>query len=761
MAVDVAPFTFMVAPCKPPAADDPEAKPSWDRFRSEDRLKLLGIFYGSSIAGPSYARVRLSTGLPASEQIDPEAAAVLMPGDRVIISQAGQPLFGGYMVQGELGIEDEAETLTYRLAGPEWAWGAGGPAAGAFVTIHGQRRRNAKADDEYVEDTAAPCPEANQVNVTAERCTFNPGGRRNMGGHDVELNAAGTLGRIFETPDRVLDGALVADFWTVDKAVKLLVEAVNVPADTGIAAPTAQQWTQIEAVLGASKSMRDVQVDGLGNWAALQRVLGPEFYFYVDPRPTKVDKWEGFQVRFVSRTADVDGTQADFWLDVRGTNIAAARPSIRRVQAVKTIERTVNRVKVLGRAVRHIRLVYWGKETPNKTEAQKALALQHGWNEDQGDLHAFANLKKCNAATVQRTTELADNWRHRHVVRGKDFAAHRQAFRLFTWNEANELKGTDPKYGDAGAGVAFKWYAPDLTGIADGTDLFDPPKHVGDYCRRRRPLLDTQYLDSTLDQWRRVKPTLWIAAVKEDGAGAPQTAEPAADTFVAVPTSKWALDPERAALWITEADLSLWTPLWSESTSDSGAPKTYDDRPFTELLYSGKLRMILEASVEMDWAMEGAAPRTATSGSPVVREAIVRAEDVYSYSLDGPSAIDSPASGTAVGSPVDQRDECTSYAEQLRAGGQDEQVHASVLATGTWSLQAIGKMIKTIGGREIKLTSSSGRGAQIVALHLDPDALAVEYLTETAALELRKDDRVRLAAKRRKHKAGPMEDKRR
>ena len=753
VSVEVAPFTFMVSRVTPPATDG--APPTWQPFGPETRLKLLGIFYGSSIGGPSYARLRAVTGAPVSDQIDPERVGILLPGDRVIISQNKQPLFGGYMVQGELGIEDDAETLQYRLAGPEWAWGAGGRGSGSFQAIRGQRRRNAKADEDWTADDSAVAGVGDQINVTAERCTFNAGGRRNMTTADVQLGgASGALGRIFESPDRKVNGTLAADWWTVNRAAKLLVELINNPDLTGIQAIT--DWAAVDAILGAAKSMRDVQVDGLGLWDALAKVLGPEFFFYVDPRPQKVDTWGNFRVRFAGRTDDIDGTEADFWLDARGTSVADGKPCVRRLQAVKTIERTVNQVTVLGRAVRHVRLVYWGKETGNKKDAGKQLALQHGWNPGLADLHDYAKSGKVNIATAQDTDEKYKNWRDRHVVRGKDFDAYKAAFRLFTWNEANELQGAAPKYGNGYTGVEVAWYAPDLSGIADGAGLFDPAKGLGEYCRRRRPVLDTQYLDGQLDQWRRVKPKLWIAAVPETG----EQTEPTPDKFVSVPNDKWALDPERAAVWITEPDLLLWTPLMSEPTADSGDTTVVpDDRSFASLLYSGRLRMILEGSVETDWALEGAAPRTDDSGSPVVREALVRADDVYAYSAEGPSAIGSPVADSLAGTPVDQREDAQSYAEQLRAGGQDEQVHSSLLATGTWGVQGIGKMIYAIYGRYINLSSTSGRGAQIVAAHLDPDALAMEYLTESAAMELRKDDRVKLAAKRRTHRGGPLDGK--
>ncbi|HLL90337.1 MAG TPA: hypothetical protein VK324_13640, partial [Tepidisphaeraceae bacterium] len=732
LSIDVGRFVVHVSRATA-AAGGADGDPTYGAWTDEPRLVVHEVFYGSSVAGPSYAKLAAATGRPISAQVDVEDSPMLLMGDRVAIGidegSSVNWLFGGYLTGAQLGIDPNEESLVYRCTGPEWLWGAGaGTRGGAHRPVYGQWRRKASADDAWAADTSSVTPRAELLLCPDLPAVFNPGNRKNMTKADVVLSASGPAvnGRVWETPDRKLAGADQAEAWHKFAAFKTIVQLYNDPAATGISV-SASDWSAVQATVGLTKVLRDVDVDTLPPWAALQRVLGAEYGFYVTPRPSGVtgNAFGGFRLKVFSRSQDIDGTQADLRLAVRGTGVADAPASVVRLAAFKDVAKTVTAVTVLGRGYRGVKLKYNGSSTPSLGADAKKVALQHGWSKAEGDLATFATSAAVTQAKIDEKPQATrDQWRDRHTVGGKEFARFAHVFRLFTWNEAGELGGQGPTYVTAGTVAA--WYAPDLTGICDAQGLAgDPAAAAGSYVRRRRRPGDTQYYEAAIDGWRRVPPTLFIGAQPAAAA-----TEPAAADYVRVPTSHYRVDPERCAVWIAHPDLAAWQPFVDRPLA--AEPSTADDRTFATLLHNGKLRLVLECSVEADGGVVQAAKRVAEAGSPHVRHVVVRAGPGFVASAQHDDGQATPTG--AVPAPLGQGPDALKLAEQMRTAGQDEQVHASALVEAVWPEQAIGKMVKSIAGRNVQLTATSGRGAQIVAARIDPASMKWEYLTESAAM---------------------------
>jgi len=151
--------------------------------------------------------------------------------------------------------------------------------------------------------------------------------------------------------------------------------------------------------------------------------------------------------------------------------------------------------------------------------------------------------------------------------------------------------------------------------------------------------------------------------------------------------------------------------------------------------------------VETDANFAGRSVRRDLSGTPFIRERVYRMTESFfraSVYVDG---FASPSGLTPFA--VDMTTELQATADRLRDSGEDQQIHASVLTSGDWPQQNIGWMIFETGGtRVINLSSTSGRGAQIVATRIDPRNMLWEYLTESVALELRARDRELLGSTR-------------
>ena len=749
-------FVVRVAKCQ--AASDPTQPPTWGEFQDRPVLAVDRLFFGSTAAGMSAATLHLAPGAPLNspteriEDIDP-----LGHGDRVIVSirppgsnGGDEPRWAGYCVGGAITIDAGREGIAYRLVGPEWLWGDGAD-GGAAIPVAGQVRLSADVDD----DPEADVDETDLFTARAYPAVFNPGGRKNAS------KRTATLGGIdgacwFDVADKMQGPVELTDPWTPRAAAKFLLGWYNEPDDTGVDQPDFG-----ESGLSDGNAIPETGVDGLGLWAALRRVLGPDGQFFVDPVPTAADTWGGFKLKFFKRG---EGPAADFVLNPLGTAMADASPSLVRLQASKDTASCVNRLTVLAAAVRHVQLRYWGDQTMAKSGPAKASALQHGWGQAEGKLADYAKVdpvaggKIVTTATVAAAgTALAGKWADRHVTKGKAFPAYSHVFRLFTWNEAGELSDDltepgKPVYGSDTDPIVGSWYAPDLTGIADATG-FGPSSTSSDndgggYCRERRRLLDTAYLDATadVDGRRRVPPTLYVAAA--DSGSTDNDVR-----WVHVPRGAYHVDHERAAVWITVEDVADWQPLSVVQSADE--PTVSDYRTFATLLQTGQLRMMLEASITCDPGLQSKADRQATSGSPLVRSAFVRGERSFAVSKPAPGVVASP-SGLEP-DLADDADAAMDLAERYRAAGERQAVHASAVTCPDWPEQPIGSLLAGTGGRQINLRSGGagdGPGAQVVGYSILPDEMRWEYVTESRTAELGKHG-LKVNG-RRQHGGGPQ-----
>lgn len=728
IVVDVHPFHIWVSRISGPNA--------WRSWEPDGRLKLLSIVKGSTFGGPSYAVLQVAVGQPFDDDdFYLEHVDALRTGDRVAIGNGPNNtikwLFCGYCVQGQLEIRDGNEALVFRIAGPEWIWGAG-PATGAYRPVYGQLRRESSADDDWAKNTSSTTSYDGVKFFDDEPAVFNPDGRRNMTTADVIVAETGTPQpkcRIWESPDRKIAGELVAGHWTMREAVKSLVMTYNETAITGIQAP--EDWESLpDTVLPATV------VDTLGLVEAVNKVMFPTYGFYVDPTPTKPPSgtsWGPFPLGFFAKG---QGPETTLYLNELNTPMHEAVKCVSRLNVAKDASKIVNDVIVLGKALRSVKLQYHGTATKTISADQKKLALQHGWKTSEADLATFATSNVVDGVSIgSKTDEVRGNWFNRHVKSGKEYQKYAHVFRLFVWNEANEFSGTGPKYGTQ----AMDWFAPDLTGIADDTGFNDDPAEK--WYRRRRPLMDTQYFQTSLDAWARVPVAVFIRA-----AGV--NSDSVFTEWERLSPGQYRIDPERAAIYITVDDLSLWQPLIKQK--DPEEPTLPESRTFATLLLTGKLRMMVEATIETDYAKSSAAPIQASSGIQVQRRAVIRNQRDFLKSLAFADSVDSPLGITA--SPVDTTAAASALATQVRAAGQDLQPHASILVELDWPEIAIGSIINRIDGRGNGIDlrgSETGVGAQVVAKVLDPEAMKWELLTQSAVMQLRDIDRSRIVNRRR------------
>lgn len=734
LSVDVPPFRVYVSRAFRPS--DPTIDPIWGDFKLDNRVKVLELCKGSSLAGYSYARLAIDIGAPVTTDPDLriEQVGALNHGDRVVIGNgtgtAINMLWAGYVVASHLNIAADGESLHYRLLGPEWFIG-GGHGAGAGAAIAGQIRRLALTDDFWLTQRGGADPQPTKYIGTTlvddERCVFNPDGHKNMGIDDCELNLPlggddPIHGKIWEIPERKYQGTDLSAYWTKLDALKSIWSTWNNPGATGIQNP---DWFQVASVLkpsGVDQVLRSVDVDGLGLWEATKKILGPEFGCFIDPYPGdgNTPSWGPFFVTFFQRGV---GSDADLVLNPLGTNMADATPSVVRLEATKDIGKVCNRVTVFAKRLRHVKLYYHGSDTPSLTADQKKVALQHGWTNADGKISDFAAGNEVERYTIEaKSTSFQDIWLDDLLTTGSQFELNKNIFRCFTWNEAGEFSATGsdgPSY-DGGSTIT-KYWTPALDGIADGIGDF-----AGIYVRRRRPLLDTFYFDSDFDDWRRVRPTLYLA-VKDSTLG----------PWVQVSRNHYRVDHDRGALWIMAPDLAEWRPFSGQP--DPVENTVTDERTFGTLLYTGKLRMLLEGTVETDFAYDATADRQDTSGSVIVREAIVRKDRDFCVTNEFSDGVTSPSSMT--GATRDDSADALKFAQQARSAGEDMQITSSIMVAPDWPEQGIGQMVNRITGRAIDLTGdgTNSRGCQIVALHCDcTEGLHWELLTESDALGLKR-----------------------
>lgn len=740
-AVSVFGYAIAVSRWTDAAADEEQALPTFGDFAVDDRLRFREAFIGSSVVGMSHAKIDLAVGETRDSMSVEACGTVLKRGDRVLIGSyttadrldSGVNWFwAGYCVALNMTI-GEKESVSYRLLGPEWLWG-GGQGAGALKVVRGQLRRRGSAEAAWLASpatvTTAP---GGIINVEAEATIFNPGGRANMTKKDVNPLIADKPSRIFETPDRLVESNPVAERWTVSHAAKYLLRVYNDVATTFIENPDFDEWG-----IPAGLTLRQTNVDSSGLWAALQRVMAPDWAFYVNPKPAGMN-WEGFAVVVFSRNT---GDAANVHLDARGTLRDEATACVTRLDLHSDISKTVSKVRVFGRKYRHISIRYKG----HNTTTGSPLALQHGWTKADADFatydgdeagtfpSGYTKRKEITEFTIDKRGKTAE-WGERYTTGGKLFEKYRHVFRLFVWNEAGEWfkqGGTAPNIPQYGTPTGpntptnLNWWIPDVGLLWDDT---------GNAARRRRRMVDTQYKDpAKVDGFRRVRPILLMAYYR------PAPVDDLSAWF-RVPMGKWQLDPERCAVWFTAEDLAVWRPFDREQNEDEGLPN--DDRTFATLLRQGVLRLALEGCIEEDTAEFYAPTRPADAGTPFYSETVSRmgseiikitpypGDDGFIFEGDA-ATVDDTADAEAVG-------------DQLASAGKDAQVHASLLVAADWPRQPIGSTISTIAGRGIPLLTGAGgltgRPAQIVALRMDADANKWELLTESAAVALKSAER--------------------
>jgi hypothetical protein len=727
-AVDVPPFRVFVA-----ALVTPGESPEWGDFEEEPRLKVVEMFRGSSVAGQSYATVTFVPAPPdtAGDALDVEdTGEVLLPGMRVRIcvgETTPRCIWAGYVVRASLSIGESMESATWRLAGPEWFWGAEGNTTGASLIFDGQGRRLPTADDTYQADNSTQSAFADWDVFTDLAPVFNPDGRKNMATGNIELtnDDEPLIGHVFEEPDRKVLNTDVAAYWTLRDALKYLT-SFGVAA-TGILAPDFST-----SAIPADAVVENVSVDGMSLWEALRAICGPQYAFYVDTRPSDDEDFSGFRLVFFDRSASL-GLPADLWLDERLTNAADATACITRLDATKDTTKIVNDVTVYGTRLRHVCLRYHGFRTVGLATAKKPLALQHGWTKADGNLLDFAG----DVNTIEPAiTADDDTWQDTYVTTGKDFPANRHVFRLFIWNEAREWRNLasptpeeQPHYTGLAGGTSQSWNMPDLSAM------------LGDeYPIRRRPFHDTLYPDGTPDSYRRLRPTAFIAYNKDASPDSSETLTP----WMRLPTSTYHIDPDRGALWITREDLADWYPFL-----ELGADPVLDNMTFATCLLQGRLRLAVECCIEADDNLIGHSVYDGTGGIALARLATARTgtkflkADTYD---DGQGFIIT----TLTAESIDDTTRANKMADQAKEGARDAQFHASILVTADWPEQPIGKSIQSIGGRNIPMTVGTDRGAQIVAMVMDPETMNWELLTESAALALKAELRKKPFGPRRR-----------
>lgn len=705
-----------------PAAD---LNPTYSAFALENRLQVTRLFRGSSVCGASNGRLALAAGRPAEgTQTEPEdAPAVLAPGDRVIVAVGTRPIWGGYCTGVNIQISGRTEGAGYTLMGPEWMIGAGGGRHGCIKPVYGQARRKPANDATWASNPAGNTPSLTSWAVyPALPTVFNPAGRPNSSFYNELLGPTpGVGGRIFETPDRKHPTATAADPWTLLYAAQHLGLVYNDPDHTGITIDT--------GALEAGDIIRDVNVDGMTLWDALKELVEPNYGFWVTTIPDSVSAFTGFTLRFFNRSA---GTVVSLPLNARGTSITVADACVARLDVSRDIAAVVNSIDVVGERLSMVELRYHGEDTPGLSALLKKTALQHGWPASDLNLEDYhtALKREVNRATIDsKSGTFKARWRDRYTTTGVDFASYRHAGRLFVWNEGADFvpaTGVQPRYKATG----YDWYAPDLAGIAEpvGGGL-----GADKYCRQRRRVLDTPYPDVG-NTYRRLRPQLFFAICETAGG----TIGP----WVNVPSTYWRLDPEMAAIWIIVEDMAAWRPFQREEMQ--GVANVVNDlRTYSTLLNSGKLRMCLVGCIAQDQGVTGGAVRQNESPCPQVRKTVVRRPDsiirvdVWNDGVASPIAATPPT--------INEQAYADTLATQWRRSGEDAQVHSSVTVEADWPEVPMGSILGNTTGRVVDMAAntSGGHRAQVVGQVMDPNAMAWELLTESAAKALSDADRRR------------------
>jgi hypothetical protein len=753
MTVDFPPMVVWRSKAQTPKKNewDITKPPKYGSFQYEPRLRVLDIFMGSSVAGQSYAKLAIASGDPVSKQVDPENAdEVLSCGDRIAMGfREGSNVrwrFAGYVTIAAILIQDDNEQLTYKVVGPEWPFGD--PSApGANCLVFGQVRRSGARDDSWSKSKDDNTSFDDLLVFNDARCVFNDDGHANMSTKDSDLMPSGSpkiKGRVFEESDRKLGTTAVAEPWNILQAVKLLCTVYNHPLVTNIQPPRtwtdeALPFTTKDPIRPSDPNETGVDVDGLGLWPALAKLIHPRFAFYVDPTPSLVqgDKWGTFPLIFFSR-GELDSRTpiADLWLNKRGTSMEKAVPSVSRIEAARDTSKIVNKFTVAGKRVAHVRLIYWGKASNGLTEKQKKTALQTVWSNNADKLSDYAGTDDnhntvVSSTTIDKNAGNRDKYQNQYITTGELFTDHADAFRRFAWNEAGEFDGLDRLDG----GTVIR---PDISDVVAVTD----EKQRRLFVRRRRPMMDCAFQPKTRkDTWHKQPPTLYMAIAKS-----------AFDKSVSewkwreISAAHYDLDKYRAAIRFTADNLVDWKPFAKDDKDGEKGKTPKDQRNFLTLLNAGLLRMCLEGTVEMDTPLMEHSDPGEFNGTPHLRQFITRGENTFLKTEVFDDGLTSPSK--LIPLAIDKTDEASAYASKTRQAGEQQSIHASIIVEGDWPMQIIGSVIQRIKGREIILTSNAkgGRGAQIVAVKLDVVNGYWEYLTESAALALQDKDRRRFAS---------------
>jgi hypothetical protein len=732
LTVNVPPTVVMIA--KPLPIKKGETLPKWDFWRRSDNFKVLEMLCASSFVGHSTAKIALSTGLPG-KQIDVEFGDDLLRlGDRVAIGlerRRGQIdwQFCGYATTTQLTISNNSERRIWKISGPEWWLGDGNSGSGAGHVVRGQARRKAQADDTWRQNQSSVTPYDGWDIFTDEKAVFNPRGRANMTRDEAILSPpkspGNVRGNIWETPDRRIDKIDVARFWDMRRACKVITEIYG---DIGFSGIDPMDWE--DTPMSILDVMRETDIDGVGCYEALRRILSNRYGFFIDPRPMTEDgtpvavrgtSWGPFQLRFFPRTS---GDEAQLWLNRRGTMMTRAKASVTRLEVAREAGKSPNRVIVGGSYARAIRLIYWGAYTPSALQdgMYGKIALQHGWKTEDGDLTTFSKPGdfKIDGTWGGVSAAKRAEWLSKYHADGSDFVKHARIFRRFTWNEAGDIAKGKTKYRTTIEDII----TPELTDIAD------TPEYPTSWYRRRRKAMDTLYLkNESASKYEKLPPTLWIAI-----APSPTDSNWDVLQWRKVQSQYYQLDADNCSFTITVDDLSAWRPMEKQDTADASLIPG-DMRSFATLLNEGTLRLCLECTIPIDNGMDKIAEPGDTAALPYYREIAVAAEQNFVTTLIYDDKLTPPSGLNPV--PLDMSAEALRNAELTRDAAQDEQIHASLTAAGDWDRQKIGALVKTIKGRDVDITGRSKRGAQIVAVRLDVESFNYEYLTETLALQIK------------------------
>jgi hypothetical protein len=661
----------------------------------------------SSGAGPSHLTLRRLLGVAgASGRFDRPERCRLSPGDRIILRDVDTDTewFRGHLAQDRLLIQagPDSEELTATAMGPELLL--------AGKVADGQWCKTALADDA---ELAGELPPASRVAEATWRTdlpvVFNAGGRPNASASAWTLapstsDAPGA--RVFEAPGRRVTDAsgatiLAAEWWTAATAVRSLVEVID---GYEVISP-ASDWLAIEAALGTSP-LGEVDADGLGLDEALERVLEPlGFAFAVEPWADETGRHRLVVFSASDPLPAPTCRLGDRDRPTTADTAEARRTTVQRIELARDGRHVANDVRVLGEMVRaEVELVF--------DPSADAPDLHPAWDRSAFDLTALADAAG-RIRPMAWTQETAEQFAQRYHRGGSAFAAHRDVYRSFAWNEDAALSA---------------WIAtvPDLSDRL-GEEL------AGRAMRRPRPV--GPRLARPAAGGRCLPPEVWIGIVGDDAAWTPLAAD------------VW---PDRAGLTVAVDELVCLAPGRQRrafrpfAAADRQAVRDdYGQLSYLQLLHNAldetgdapRMRLKLVGTIELDQAVGARAGRRIESSWPIERRRVIRAP----HRLRRQVRVDGlPDAGDEL---VDDTATAGQWASAVRDAADRQLAHGSILLRGLSRAWAPGQSFTRTDGRRV----SAGTGGEddnapvavrSVVWNFTEGAGKTQLLLETARLKV-------------------------